>query len=121
MPKFTIKILVTNTGYESVTAHVGASLVGASDHIEYYNTSEDYKHTFGVGESTITRYLTSDLGAYQKYYLYVALWEAEKPIGTGKKYAMATVPNVVEKKRKINPVKLKISVSDYYPTSFTSD
>ena len=70
MPKFTIKISVKNSGDDSVTAHVGASLVGASDHVEYFNTTEDFKHTFTVGETSINRYLTTDLGAYQKYYLY---------------------------------------------------
>ena len=73
MPTFTIKVVVTNKGNASVSAHVGASLVGASDHVEYFNTSEDFKHTFTVGETTpITRYLylTADLGAYQKCYLY---------------------------------------------------
>ena len=49
MPKFTIKVVVTNSGNASVSAHVGASLVGASDHIEYYNTSEDIKHTLRLG------------------------------------------------------------------------
>ena len=68
MPKFTITVIVTNNGTTSVTAHVGASLVGATNHIEYYNTSEDIKYTFPVGDTTITRYLTSDLGAYQKYF-----------------------------------------------------
>ena len=120
MPKFTIKVTVTNNGSASVSAHVGASLVGASDHIEYFNASEDIKHTFTVGETTITRYLTSDLGAYQKYYLYVALWEGEKTIGKGKRYAIASVPNAVEKKKKITAVKLAISVSDYSPTSFSA-
>ena len=120
MPKFTIKVIVTNNGNASVSAHVGASLVGANDHIEYYNTSEDIKQTFPVGETSVTRYLTSNLGAYQKYYLYVALWEAEKPIGTGKKYALATVPNAVEKKKK-KVIKLSVSVSDYSPKSFVGD
>ena len=73
MPKFTIKVIVTNKGDASVSAHVGASLVGASDHMEYFNTSEDIKHTFAIGKTPITRYLTSDLGAYQKYYLSVIL------------------------------------------------
>ena len=41
MPKFTIHVSVTNNGNTAVTAHVGASLVGAVDHMEYYNTSED--------------------------------------------------------------------------------
>ena len=70
MPKSTIKVIATNNGNASVSAHVGASLVGASDHVEYFNTSEDFKHTFTVGETPITRYLTADLGAYQKCYLY---------------------------------------------------
>ena len=68
MPKFIRKDVVTNSGNASVSAHVGAT-----DHVEYFNTSEDYKHTFPVGSSTIVRYLTTDLGAYQKYYLYVVL------------------------------------------------
>ena len=70
MSKSTIKVIVTNNGNASVSAHVGASLVGASDHIEYFNTSEDVKRTFTVGETSITRYLTTYLGAYQKCYLY---------------------------------------------------
>ena len=70
MPKFTTKAIVTNKGDASVSAHVGASLVGASDHVEYFNTSEDVKHTFKVGETPITRYLTTNLGAYQNCYLY---------------------------------------------------
>ena len=69
MPKFTTSLIVTNNGSASVSAHVGASLVGASDHVEYFNTSEDCKHTFPVGTSTIVRYLTANLGAYQKYYI----------------------------------------------------
>jgi len=117
MPKFTIKVIVTNNGNASVTAHVGASLVGASDHIEYYNTSEDIIYTFPIGVTTITRYLTSDLGAYQKYYLYVALWEAEKPIGHRKKYAVGSVPNAVEKKKKII-VNMTLGVHSVSPTSF---
>ena len=68
MPKFTIKPAVTNSGKASVS-----TLVGATDHVEYFNTSEDYKHTFPVGSSTIVRYLTTDLGAYQKCYLYVVI------------------------------------------------
>ena len=119
MPKFTIKVIVTNNGNASVTAHVGASLVGASDHIEYYNTSEDIKHTFPIGETSITRYLTTDLGAYQKYYLYVALWEATKPIGTGKRYAIASLPNAVEKKKKI-VVDMTLAVPSISPTSFSA-
>ena len=81
MPKFTINIEVKNTGTSSVTAHVGASLVGINDYKEFFNTSEDYKYTFKVGTNYIVRYLTSNLGDYQKYNLHVALWEAAKPIG----------------------------------------
>ena len=73
MPKFTTKPAVTNSGNAPVSAHVGASLVGASDHAEYYNTSEDVKYTFPIGETAVIRYLTSNLGAYQKHYLYAVL------------------------------------------------
>ena len=69
MPKFTTSLIVTNKGSASVSAHVGASLVGASDHVEYFNTSEDVKYTFKVGDTSVTRYLSANLGAYQKYYL----------------------------------------------------
>jgi len=120
MPKFTIKVVVTNNGNASVSAHVGASLVGASDHVEYFNTSEDIKQTFSIGDTSITRYLTTDLGAYQKYYLYVALWEGEKLIGTGKKYASAVVPNAVEKKKKLL-VKMTLGVPSISPQSFIGD
>jgi len=71
MLKFTSSSIVLNSGSASVSAHVGASLVGASDHIEHLNTSEDAKYTFAVGDTPIIRYLTADLGAYQKYYLFV--------------------------------------------------
>jgi len=120
MPKFTIKVKVTNNGSASVSAHVGASLVGASDHVEYFNTSEDVKYTFAVGDTSVIRYLTTDLGAYQKYYLYVALWEGEKLIGTGKKYAVAALPNAVEKKKK-KVVVMTLGVPSISPTSFSGD
>ena len=120
MPKFTIHIEVKNIGNSPVTAHVGASLVGVKDYKEFFNTSEDYKYTFKVGTNYIVRYLTSNLGAIQKYNLHVALWEAEKPIGHGIKYASAVRVYAVEKKKK-KVIKLSISVSDYSPTSFTSD
>jgi len=119
MPKFTIKISVTNSGDAPVTAHVGASLVGVNDQVEYFNTSEDYKHTFTVGTTTLTRYLTSDLGANQKYDLHVALWEAEKSIGQGIKYASAVLWSAVEKKKKI-VVKLAMSITSSSPASFFS-
>jgi len=117
MPKFAIKVIVTNNGNASVSAHVGASLVGALDHMEYYNTSEDITQRFNIGVTTVTRYLTSDLGRNQKYYLYVTLWEAEKPIGHGTKYAMATLPNAVEKKKKII-VNMTLGAPSVSPTLF---
>jgi len=100
MPKFTIHVSVKNNGNTPVAAHVGASLVGAVDHMEYYSTAEDITQMFNIGVTSVTRYLTSDLGRNQKYYLYIALWEAEKPIGHGIRYATATLPNAVEKKKK---------------------
>ena len=117
MPKFTINIEVKNTGNSPVTAHVGASLVGVNDYKEFFNTSEDYKHTFKVGTNYIVRYLTSDLGAYQKYNLHVALWEAAKPIGQGIKYASGVRTYAVEKKKK-TAIKLAVSIPSYSPTSF---
>ena len=120
MPKFTIHVSVTNIGNTSVTAHVGASLVGVTDHTEYFNTSEDITLKFNVGVTSVTRYLTSDLGLYQKYYLYVVLWEAEKTIGHGKKYATAVLPNAVEKKKKI-VIDMTLAVPSISPTSFFGD
>ena len=117
MPKFILRLKVTNNSGVPVSAHVGASLVGAVDHMEYYNTSEDITQTFNVGVTSVTRYLTSDLGRYQKYYLYVTLWEAEKTIGHGKKYATAVLPNAVEKKKKI-VLDLSLSTPSISPTSF---
>jgi len=118
MPKFTIRVSVTNNGNTAVTAHVGASLVGAVDHMEYYNTSEDITQTFSVGVTSVTRYLTSDLGKNQKYYLYVALWEAEKPIGHGLMYARAVLPNAVEKKKKNIVMNMTLAVPSISPASF---
>ena len=116
MPKFTIKVLVVNASAGSVKAHVGASLVGA-DQREYYSTSEDITRVFAVGNTLVTRYLTSDLGALQKYDLVVALWEGEKTIGQGIKYATATLENAVEKKKKIT-VKFGLSIREVSPESF---
>jgi len=110
---------MNNSGV-SVSAHVGASLVGTQNHIEYYNTSEDIKKLFPTGETIVQRYLTTDLGPIQKYTLVVALWEGEKPIGTGTKYDDFTVHNEVEKKKKIT-VNMAIAVVNHYPKSFFSD
>ena len=46
MPKFSISCWVNNKGTTTVSAHVGASLVGATDAIEYYNTADDVKKNF---------------------------------------------------------------------------
>ena len=119
MPKFILKLKVTNNSGVSVSAHVGASLVGVKDHVEYYNTSDDIKKVFPPGDTTVKRYLSSALGAYQKYYLYVALWEGEKPIGEGIKYATAVLPDAVEKKKKI-VIDFKLSIIDYSPKSFSA-
>ena len=119
MPKFTMRIRVSNKSGVPVTAHVGASLVGQKDSVEFYNTSDDVKKTFGLGITDVVRYLNTDLGGYQKYDLYVALWEGEKLIGTGIKYAAVTMKNAVEKKKKI-VVNLVASVQKFYPSSFTN-
>jgi len=120
MPKFILRLRVTNNSGVSVSAHVGASLVGTQNQIEYYNTADDIKKLFPVGETVVQRYLNTDLGPLQKYDLIVALWEGEKPIGHGIKYAVFKVKNAVEKKKKIT-IKMAIAVADYYPKSFSPD
>ena len=120
MPRFILKLKVTNNSGVPVSAHVGASLVGTKNSIEYYNQSEDIKKLFPTGVTIVQRYLTTDLGAYQKYDLVVALWEGEKVIGLGTRYADFTVHNAVEKKKKII-VKMAIAVLDHYPKSFITD
>ena len=99
MPKFTIRLRVTNKSGVSVKAHVGASLVG-EDWMEYYNTADDVTMVFNQGKNEFVRYLNTDLGGYQKYDLVVVLWEGEKLIGTGIKYASLKLVNAVEKKKK---------------------
>ena len=121
MPKFTMRIRVTNKSGAPVSAHVGASLVGVDDWVEYYNTSDDVKKTFSTGITDVVRYLNTDLGAYQKYDLVVALWEGEKTIGTGTKYTSVTLKNAVEKKKKKITVKLALSVQKFYPSLFISE
>ena len=59
MPKFILKLKVTNNSGVPVSAHVGASLVGTQNHIEYYNTSEDIKKLFPTGDTIVQRYLTN--------------------------------------------------------------
>ena len=51
MPKFTIRISVINNG----------------------NTSEDITQKFNLGVTSVNRHLTSNLGEYQKSYLYILL------------------------------------------------
>ena len=116
MPKFTIRLRVTNITGVSVKAHVGASLVG-EDWMEYYNTADDVTMTFNEGKNEFIRYLNTDLGGYQKYDLVVALWEGEKLIGTGTKYASLKLVNAVEKKKKI-VVDMKLAVLNFSPSSF---
>ena len=119
MPKFTIRLRVTNNSGVSVKAHVGASLVG-KDWAEFYNTADDVTRIFNPGKNEFARYLNTDLGGYQKYDLVVVLWEGEKLIGTGIKYATVTLKDAVEKKKKI-VVDMTTEVLSFYPVSFTSD
>ena len=121
MPKFILKLKVTNNSGVSVSAHVGASLVGTQNQIEYYNAADDIKRLFPTGDTIVQRYLNTDLGTNQKYDLVVALWEGEKTIGKGTKYAIFTVKNAVEKKKKKIIVKMAIAVEDYWPRSFSPD
>ena len=120
MPKFILRLKVTNSSGVPVSAHVGASLVGTQNHIEYYNASEDIKRLFPTGETVVERFLTTDLGTLQKYDLVVALWEGEKLIGHGTKYADFTVHNAVEKKKK-KKINMAIGVLDYYPRTILVD
>ena len=118
MPKFTIRLRVTNNSGVSVKAHVGASLVG-KDWREFYNTADDVTMTFNPGKNEFARYLNTDLGGYQKYDLVIAIWEGEKPIGHGVKYATVTLKDAVEKKKKI-VVDMTTEVLNFYPASFTA-
>jgi len=102
-----------------VSAHVGASLVGATDAIEYYNTADDVKKNFNPGKTWVFRYLNTELGSVGKYDLYLALWEGEKAIGAGKKYASVMISGAVEKKKKkVVTVNLDVSKTVISPTSF---
>jgi len=119
MPKFSISCWVNNKGTTTVSAHVGASLVGATDAIEYYNTADDVKKNFNPGKTWVFRYLNTELGSVGKYDLYLALWEGEKAIGAGKKYASVMISGAVEKKKKkVVTVNLDVSKTVISPTSF---
>jgi len=119
MPKFTIKVRVTNNSGMPVKVHIGASLVGQKDAVEYYNTSDDITRDLHLGYGDYVRYLNTDLGQAQKYDLYVVLWEGEKTIGHGKRYAQVKITGAVEKKKKKKEVSLDLKVLSYSPTSFT--
>ena len=118
MPLFTIKLRVTNNSGFSVKVHIGASLIGQKDSLEYYNTSDDITKVLGMGKNEYTRYLNTELGPSEKYDLYVVLWEGEKTIGVGKRYAQVVITGAVEKKKK-KEVSLDLKVLSYSPSSFT--
>ena len=118
MPRFTIRLRATNNSGFPVKVHVGASLVGQKDSVEYYNTSDDITEVLNLGKNEFVRYLNTDLGQAQKYDLYLVLWEGEKTIGKGKRYAQVVVTGAVEKKKK-KEVKLDLKVLSYSPSSFT--
>jgi len=119
MPKFTIRLRVTNNSGVPVKVHIGASLVGQRITTEYYNTSDDITRVVNPGRNEYTRYLNTELGPPQKYDLYVVVWEGEKPIGQGMRYAQVVIRGAVEKKKKIE-VNLDLKVLNFSPASFTA-
>jgi len=116
MPKFTIRVWVKNKGTSTVSAHLGASLVCDDTGQEFFNKNDDIKKDFAPGAILLTRYLNTDLGPTGKYTLYLALWEGEKTIGKGIKYAQVVLSGAVEKKKVINFELLPPGIA---PTSFT--
>jgi len=118
MPNFMIRLRATNNSGFPVKVHIGASLIGQKDSIEYYNTSDDITRVLNMGKNEYIRYLRTDLGLAQKYDFYLVLWEGEKPIGRGKRYAQVMVPGAVEKKKK-KVVSLDLKVLAFSPSSFT--
>jgi len=117
MPKFTISCMIHNNGTATVSAHVGVSLVCVKTGAEYYNTADDIKKDFPVGATHVLRYLNTELGPVGKYNFHIALWEGEKTIGTGIKYAAAVITDAVEKKKK-KEVSMEITSPSISPTSF---
>ena len=117
MPKSTIKLRAINYSGFPVKVHIGASLIGQKDSAEYYNTSDDITEVLYNGKNEFIRYLNTDLGKVQIYDLYLVLWEGEKPIGTGKRYAQVVLTNAVEKKKKLE-VKLDLALLGFSPPSF---
>jgi len=75
--------------------------VNAIDGTEYFNTADDIKKNFNPGKTWVFRNLNTELGATGMYDFYLALWEGEKKIGIGKKYASVMIPGAVEKKKKV--------------------
>jgi len=118
MPQFTIRVRATNNSGFAVKVHIGASLIGQRETTEYYNTSDDITKVLNPGRNEFVRYLNTNLGQAQKYDLYVVLWEGEKPIGQGKRYAQVMVSNAVEKKKKIT-VDLDLKLLAFSPSSFS--
>ena len=118
MPRFTIKVRATNNSGFSVKVHIGASLIGQKDSVEYYNTSDDITEILNLGKNEYVRYLNTDLGRAQKYDLYLVLWEGEKTIGIGKRYAQVKLTGAVEKKKRLE-VKLDLKLLAFSPSSFT--
>jgi len=118
MPNFTIRVRVTNNSGVPVKVHIGASLIGQINTTEFYNTSDDITRVLGLGKNEYIRRLNTDLGQVQKYDLYVVVWEGEKPIGQGRRYAQAVLIGAVEKKKKKKD-NLDLKVLAFSPTSFT--
>ena len=83
----------------------------------YRKAKQKVRRVYSHGKSEFTRYLNTDLGPYEKYDLYVVLWEGEKPIGHGIRYASAERVYAVEKKKR-KVIKLSTRISSYSPTSF---
>jgi len=80
--------------------------------IEYYNTADDIKKNFPPGKTWVYRNLNTELGATGMYDFYLALWEGEKEIETGTKYASVMISKAVEKKKRIFPM------CPYFPLYF---
>ena len=119
MPKFTISVWIKNAGTSTVSAHLGASLISAVTGQEFYNVADDIKKDFAPGTVLTTRYLNTDLGPIGKYSLYLALWEGEKTIGHGIKYAHVELLGAVEKRKKKAIIDLDFFPPSISPTSFT--
>jgi len=67
MPRFTIRVRITDNSGVPVKVHIGASLVGQINSAEYYNTSDDITRVVNPGKNEFVRYLNTDLGPPQKF------------------------------------------------------